>query len=202
MCRKLVRQWVLAGLPVILLLVASSANAAIDVSQPITPTSGDTVGPPITRWEIGTPAGNFDYSSLIGDYTEVYKQDVGGGESGALAGSYTTTFAPPTNPNDATITWDGGSFVNTEKIYLLVKDGNATPAQYLFDISNWDGKSTLVLQGFWKDVQGSISHVSIFSQGGPSESEDIIPEPMSLAIWGGLSCLGLVLVRRRRTIAG
>src|SRR5688500_9422794 len=38
---------------------------------------------------------------------EVYKQDVGGAESGAFANSYTTVFSPLVNPKGATISYDG-----------------------------------------------------------------------------------------------
>ena len=107
-------------------------------------------------------------SVLTPDPTVVYKQDVGAGESGSFAASYSTAFFnTPTDPQDATISYVSGPTIKSSfsNIYLLVKDGDQTPAAYLFDISTlWNGTDPLVMTGFWPQ-QGAISHVSIYASG-------------------------------------
>ena len=99
-----------------------------------------------------------------GSPTEVYKQDVGAGsDSGSFASSYTTAFFnTPGDPMDATITYVGAPApaITTDPVYLLVKDGNATPAWYLFNISNWNGTESIVMTNFWP-AGGAISHVAL-----------------------------------------
>ena len=167
----------------------------------ITPTSG-TLN--VTRWE-SNDTGNCDAAcveALTGmtGLTEVYKQDVGGGESGSFAGDYTTTFAnTPTDPEDATITWDGPNFIDcaTDGCKAVVKDGNQIPAQYVFDLGalGWDGQETLEFEDFWPN-QGAISHVALLSGGGGngpgSGPTGQMPEPATtLLIGSGLLGFGL-----------
>ena len=118
--------------------------------------------------------------------TEYYKQNVGGPEEGSFSGSYDTTFAnTATDPSDATITYTGGTAISCPECYLLVKDGNQTPAWFLFDIGTWNGTDTINLTGFWTG-SGAISHVSIY--GAPGQ----VPEPAPLALLAaGLMGLGL-----------
>jgi hypothetical protein len=127
-----------------------------------------------------------------GDLAELYKQDVGGPESGTFADDYTTTFS---NSNqNADIVWDEGDSIEcsaTNPCYLLVKDGNQIPIWYLFDISDWNGTDTLDMNDFWPG-SGAISHVSIF--GGIGQS---VPEPGTLALLG-LGLFGMGLMRRRQ----
>jgi hypothetical protein len=77
-----------------------------------------------------------------------------------------------------------------EDAFLLVKDGNQTPAWYLFDLSGWDGMEDLVLTGFWPN-QGAISHVSLY--GGTSTT---VPEPGTLLLLGS-GLVGLALYGRK-----
>jgi hypothetical protein len=120
----------------------------------------------------------------------LYLQNTGDpSDSGPLSRSYSTTFSPPTDPSGATITYGAGSFVGPTA-FLLVKDGNQTPAWYLFNLTSlvgWDGKETLELSNFWPQ-QGSISHVALYGT----------PVPIPTAAWLlGTGLIGLVAIRRR-----
>jgi MYXO-CTERM domain-containing protein len=127
------------------------------------------------------------------DYTELYKAEVGGSDEKEFADHYTTVFSnSPTDPQDATISWDGGSSIDcvTQTCYLSVKDGKADPAFYIINISGWDGQSDLVLTGFWPD-QGAISNLSIWS------SSDQVPAPAPLALLA-IGLAGITLRRMRK----
>jgi hypothetical protein len=129
--------------------------------------------------------------SSLGISNLLYKDNVGGSEEGAFASYYTTVYSnDPLDPKDALITWDGGDFITGG--YLLVKDGNQSPAWYLFDIGSWDGQETLQLNDFWPN-QGAISHVSIYDGG-----MNPVPEPSTMLLFGtGIACL-LGYARRKR----
>jgi hypothetical protein len=138
---------------------------------------------------------NTAIAPLIGSATELYKQNVGGPEVGSLAGSYTTTFNnTPLDPADATITYNGGSIVGPTA-YLLVKDGNQTPAWYLFDLTalGWDGIDTLNLTDFWP-ANGAISHVTLYGTTGPGTS---VPDAGSTLALLGCAIGSIGLIRRK-----
>ncbi len=123
---------------------------------------------------------------------QLYKQDVGGGEAGDLAGSYTTTFTnSSSDPEEAEIVYNGGDSASCPTCMLLVKDGNQDPAWYLFDLSSiWDGMETINLLGFWPQ-QGAISHVSLYGN-----DTKTVAEPHVLALLG-IGLTALVVVRRK-----
>jgi hypothetical protein len=174
-----------------LLAVALSGSA---YALSITPTSGVLN---TTRWE-GSETSQSDIDSaispIIGNATELYKQDVGGAESGPFAGSYNTVFLDtPAEPSGATITYTGGPII-PEDAFMLVKDGNQDPAWYLYNLTalGWDGMDQLDLSGFWPN-QGAISHISFYS-GGTS-----VPDGGATVVLLGLGLSALALVRRKLT---
>lgn len=133
----------------------------------------------------------------------VYKQDFGGGESGNAAGYYTTSFSyepNTTDPAGATISWDmGGMGIACPTCYVVVKDGNHTPNQYIFTLDNWNGTEALEFSGFWLG-QGSISHIAIYNNAGSGGGTiAAIPEPETYAML--LAGLGLVGFAARRKLS-
>lgn len=179
------RKIVLAALAA-LVLTAVPAQALV-----ISPSDGVLN---VTRWE-GNQTSQSQIDAIIGPIlgssVELYKNDVGEGETGALAGSYDTTFVPATDPSGATIVYTGGLAVGPTA-YMLVKDGASTPAWYLFNLTalGWNGTDTLELQSFWPQ-QGAISHVTLYG------STASVPEPGLLALMGiGLTGMGIGLRRR------
>jgi hypothetical protein len=154
---------------------------------PITPDTGVLN---VTRWQ-GPETGQSAIDAVIGPIvfpsTEVYKDNVGGIEEGPLAGSYETTYLDLPDPTSALIEYTGGPIVQPTA-YLLVKDGNADPGWYLFDLTalGWLGVETLELSGFWPG-KGSISHVALYGGEGGTRVPD---GGMTMALLGlGLLCV-------------
>ena len=120
-----------------------------------------------------------------------YVTEADGGEEGAFEDSYTTDYDPDTNPTGATITYvgDGDHYISGE--YLLVQDGNQTPAWYLFDLTqtSWTGTEAITLDGFWEGTQGSISNIRIFGTAVPDGG-------LTLTLLG-LALAGLGVMRQR-----
>lgn len=127
---------------------------------------------------------------------ELYKSEVGGGDSGPFATPYTTTYSnTSSDPSNALVEYNGDGDPITDAEWLFVKDGNNEPVWYLFDISSWDGMVDIVLTGFWPNG-GAISHLSIY--GGDDTTR--VPEPGTLALLG-LGLLGLGVNRRNRRMS-
>lgn len=157
----------------------------------ITPTSGVLN---TTRWE-GNQTSQADIDAaiagFIGPSTELYKSNVGGVEEKALADSYETEyFNTPGEPSEATVTYVGGPFIGPIA-YALVKDGQQTPAWYLFNLTalGWNGTDPLEFTGFWTG-NGAISHVALYGAG------TSVPDGGSVAMLLGAALMGLAGFRR------
>lgn len=166
-----------------------------------TPGDCDGTAPDLTCWTTN------DNSSLKADELEalvgtsadlllLYKQDVGGGESGLFTGSYETSFSnSELDPTDALIEFIAGNDpIICDECYLLIKDGNHSPAQYIFDLAilGWDGMMTLALEGFWP-AGGAISHVSIWG------TLAVIPIPAAFWLFG-TALIGFIGISRRTAV--
>jgi hypothetical protein len=127
------------------------------------------------------------------DVEGVYKSNVGTGEEAGYpyVDDYETSFSnSATDPEDALIEWDGPDYINSDCIYLVVKDGNANPGWYLFDLGGWNGQDDVQLDGFWPS-RGSISHIEILA--GPKNE---VPDAGSAAMMLGTALLTLGGIRR------
>lgn len=136
----------------------------------------------------------------VSELAELYKDDVDGGEgTGSDALSYdpyytTYYFNSESDPKDATIMFDGptGENIDSTNKFLYVKDGNHTPAFYVFDIGTaWDGIEDLVMVNFWAS-RGAISHVTILGN-----SPVPVPEPAIMLLFG-TGLVGLAGARLRK----
>ncbi|TXK94908.1 PEP-CTERM sorting domain-containing protein [Methylococcaceae bacterium CS4] len=179
----------LAILP--LCLIPTVSNAALIIDPTYTP-----------QW-ITDDNSNFnasDVADLVGTSTileEYYKANVGDGfDTGPFSDSYETTFF--NMPDSALIEWVVGSdIIDCPECYLLVKDGNQSPAQYVFDIGTWDGMEDISLIDFWPE-QGAISHIAIYGGvGDDGGGKPSVPEPSFIALLG----MGLSHIRRKRKAA-
>lgn len=174
-------------------LAAVPAHALVITPTSPTPYATTDTNSAVNTWAQIESVFGIDFEQNL---TEYYKVNVEGGEEASTyADSYTTTFSnTATDPADALIEYVSGTPIPCPTCFLLVKDGNHQPAQYLFDLGSWDGMEDISLEGFWPNG-GAISHIAIwgYDEGTIEEA----PEPGSLALLG-LGLAGLAALRRRR----
>jgi hypothetical protein len=184
---------VLFGFAAIVALAFNAASARADVltitpNNTCTTTNNSNLKPDVLYGILDACFGvEADALNLL------YKQDVGGGESGAFTSSYKTTFTnTSSDPENALIEYVGGPAIGCVECYLVVKDGNHQPAQYFYDLSAlWNGTDSLYLKGFWPQG-GAISNVAVWG------TTKQVPEPGTLLLVG--SGAAVALLRRRRTL--
>lgn len=177
--------------------VASFQARALSITPATLPVFTSTQTSALSAAQVASLVG------YAGTLALVYKSNVDGipAEEGNAAAYYSTIFdLTPNDPSKATITWDGPTnAIVCPDCYLVVKDGNQNPAQYVYDISSWNGVEAIELSGFWP-AQGAISHVAIFNNPGEGGGTvGMIPEADTYALL--LVGLGLVgfAVRRKRS---
>lgn len=189
-----------------ILLLASSAIQASTVT--ITP--GDCIdGSGCWTWT--WPDNNAalhadDVEGIVGETDDLvlfYKADQGDGEEGPFADSYDTVFEnSPTDPEDALISYISGDVIDScdsLSCYLVIKDGNQEPGNYIYDLSDlsylgligeaWNGLASLDLNDFWVG-KGAISNVAIYG---------VVPVPAAFWLFG-TALVGFIGISRRRAV--
>lgn len=186
-------QWLIRALAAALLVFAAQAQALLLRPADTTCTSNINSNfneAQVEAWVLSCFGRTVDLGLL---YKAEVNEDGPPFESGPFAGSYQTTFFNTlTDPSDALIDYISGLAIVCPECFLVVKDGNQTPAQYLFDIGSWNGTDDLILSGFWPN-QGAISNVAIWG-GAPARQ---VSAPGTIALLG-LAIAGLAFVARRK----
>jgi hypothetical protein len=182
------RVWVVMSAALLCLFIGRSAEAGAIELKPADTTCTSNINYNLTGAQVLDIVD--DCFGATGPLSLLYKAEVGGYDAGTFASSYDTTFSNTSlDPQDATILYLGGIYMDCSACYLVVKDGKQTPAQYFYNISSWNGTDTIQLTGFWPQ-QGAISNVAIWGRA------TSVPEPTTLLMFG--AALGLVCLQRRR----
>ena len=138
------------------------------------------------------------YPGVTAIYTSIRDNNNPAGiDSGLYAASYDTAFFTPLPDSDAVISYVGPSAITSKPAYALIKDGNASPNWYLFDLSTWNGTDNIEFSSFFlKDpptTAYNISHVAIY--GTPSTS---VPDGGMTAALLGFGLVGFSFLSRRK----
>lgn len=191
-------------------LIPASADASILSLTPTTGIFAEKGDPNGNRWENYRGPGNMGNPSIAewvgfqGELTTLFKYERDTQQvSGLFADDYKVNIFGSNKNFD--LSWIGSQFINYEKVYIYIKDGNHPPPHFIFDISNggfglgWSGTGTIEGRNFWPTSGGAISHITILGAG--QLPEFVIPEPGAASIWllGLCGWLGLGAVRRRRS---
>ena len=152
----------------------------------------------------------YDVEMIVGETDNLvlfYKSDQEGdsglgNDSGLFADSYDTTFSnSSSDPEDALIDYISGLVIDTcgtLSCYLVVKDGDADPGNYIFDLSDlsyaglegaWDGIMDIFLEGFWPN-DGAISNIAIYG---------VVPLPAAFWLFG-TALIGFIGISRRTAV--
>jgi hypothetical protein len=166
---------------IVLGMMSSASAIIIDPSTEIQWNAVDDMPSP----EINNPNSSEDINAIVGflgELSEVYYANV--------------------NAEDFTINISGGP-ITGDSLFLVVKDGDHDPIWYIFDLLHldlvgdttpdefWNGSDPIELSGFWPE-QGSISHVSIWSDGVS------VPEPATVLLLG-IGLVSLTIIGRKVT---
>ncbi len=193
----------------LLLLLAAQAQGAMIIT-PSTPgiILGSSLTPPTTSTNCEVACVNTAFgltgASALTAADLLYKSDVFGtsgigSDSGAFAGSYTTTFSnSATDPEDALIQYVlSQPALSCPACYLAIKDGNQSPSYYFYNLASWNGTENLSLQDFWPR-QGAISHVSIWGRRDGGTPPAGVPAPGAVVLMAiGLMAIGVSKIRRK-----
>ena len=129
----------------------------------------------------------------------LYKANRGAGEEGAYATSYATSFSTSPAGAGAIISYTGAPAINSAPVWAYIKDGNADPNWYLYNITGWNGTDTIDFSGYFVKPPTNnggipdafqVSHVTIY---GYSQS---VPDGGSVMMMLGAALMGLAGFRR------
>lgn len=184
-------------------LTIDATSADFGVTWPVAYLTTNPDG--ANRWEVFNHPANPSIEEVqkwtaTSTIEELFKMNVGASSPEPdfpLSNSYTVKYIPNVGPSDFEIEYKGGLYLGgSEPKFLMVKDGNAVPTIYIFDITTWDGTETISGKNFWLE-NGAISHVSLF--GVETTQPTSVPDGGATAAMLGLSILGLGLVIRRKS---
>lgn len=215
MARRLLKKRAMKNALKVLTAVAVTMGAVTQAhAGPITVTPTTTVcGSPTCVVASGNESGQNDINAKIATALGItvpqvvgllkYSDGPADPEQGVAASWYTTTFNnADLADSDARITWDGPGYINSNPVYALIKDGNATPNWFFFNISGWNGKDNIEFAGFFNETNKkgetqykAVSHVSLYGNS-TTPGDTPVPDGGSMAMLLGMSLMGIAAARR------